>query len=238
MYRQLSPTHITETTALLRKRVEERFPTAGLTKVAEDLERLTIEAGSVSLQLGKPNYVIRAAAGVCILAMLTLLVIGIMRVRIDDGLGNASDFAQGIEATVNNFVFVSVAIYFLATLEVRLKRRRALTELHALRSMAHIIDMHQLTKDPERSSRAKVANTASSPQHPMTPFELQRYLDYCSEMLAIIGKVAALYIQHFGDSVTVSVANDIETLTAHLSGNVWQKILAIDLPAAPSGGDD
>lgn len=238
MYRQLSPTHITETTSLLRKRVEERFPDAGLTKVARDLEKLTVEAGNVSLELGKPNYVLRITAGACIVGMLVLLGLGIMKIQVDTGVGNASELAQGIEATVNNFVFVSIAVYFLATLEVRLKRRRALAELHALRSMAHIIDMHQLTKDPERSSRSKVSNTASSPKHPMTPFELQRYLDYCSEMLAIIGKVAALYIQHFGDSVTVSVANDVETLTAHLSGNVWQKILAIDLPNSPASNDD
>ena len=31
-------------------------------------------------------------------------------------------------------------------------------------------------------------DTPSSPLRRMTPFELTRYLDYCSEMLAIISK--------------------------------------------------
>jgi hypothetical protein len=35
------------------------------------------------------------------------------------------------------------------TIETRVKRRRALRAIHELRSIAHVIDMHQLTKDPE-----------------------------------------------------------------------------------------
>jgi len=37
----------------------------------------------------------------------------------------------------------------------------------------------------------------------MTPFELGRYLDYCSEMLSLTGKVAALYAQDLDDPVVV-----------------------------------
>lgn len=233
MYRQLDHARITETTALLCKRIEERFPKAGLRKVADDLKKLTDEASSVSHTLGRPNFVVRSIVGVCIVGLLVLLASGLAAVRVEEGLGNVSEFAQGVEAAVNDVIFIGIAIYFLTTIEVRLKRRRALRELHALRSMAHIIDMHQLTKDPERVVRAKHSDTASSPHHEMSLFELERYLDYCSEMLAIIGKIAALYIQHFDDSVTVSAANDVETLTANLYRNVWQKILVIDLPSAP-----
>ena len=46
-------------------------------------------------------------------------------------------------------VLIGAAIFFLVTLETRVKRRRALAALHELRAIAHIIDMHQLTKDPE-----------------------------------------------------------------------------------------
>ena len=33
----------------------------------------------------------------------------------------------------------------------------------------------------------------------MTPFQLSRYLNYCSEMLSLTGKIAAVYIQRFDD---------------------------------------
>ena len=33
----------------------------------------------------------------------------------------------------------------------------------------------------------------------MSEFELMRYLDYCSEMLSLTGKLAALYMQNMRD---------------------------------------
>jgi hypothetical protein len=134
-------------------------------------------------------------------------------------------------------IFVCVAIFFLWTAEMRLKRRRALRALHVLRSMAHIVDMHQLTKDPERVTGAGV-DTLSSPSRPMTVFELIRYLDYCSEILAVISKIAALYVQRFNDPVVLAAVNEVETLTAGLSRKVWQKIIIMDRtlpPAKPLG---
>ena len=58
----------------------------------------------------------------------------------------------------------------------------------------------------------------------MTRFELHRYLDYCSEMLALLGKIAAVYVQEFDDGVALASAAEIETLTTGLSSKIWQKI--------------
>ena len=44
----------------------------------------------------------------------------------------------------------------------------------------------------------------------MTPYELTRYLDSRSEMLAVISKLAALHVQDFSDPTTLSAVNDIE----------------------------
>jgi hypothetical protein len=95
-----------------------------------------------------------------------------------------------------------------------------------LRALAHIIDMHQLTKDPERIMR-RGPTTASSPRQGMTPFELSRYLDYCTEMLSLTGKLAALYVQQFDDSVALSAVNDLEDLCTGLSRKIWQKIMVL-----------
>jgi hypothetical protein len=90
-----------------------------------------------------------------------------------------------------------------------------------------VIDMHQLTKDPERVLRTDWESTPSSPTETMSPFLLTRYLDYCSEMLSILGKVAALYVQDFDDEVALAAVNEIEALTTGLSRKIWQKIMIL-----------
>ena len=99
--------------------------------------------------------------------------------------------------------------------------------IHELRALAHIIDMHQLTKDPHVITNPG-GQTKSSPKRTMTDFELSRYLDYCSEMLSLIGKVAALYVQRFDDPVALSAVDQIEDLTTGLSRKIWQKIMIIN----------
>jgi hypothetical protein len=85
--------------------------------------------------------------------------------------------------------------------------------------------MHQLTKDPYISN---INNTTeNSPVRLYTKFELQRYLDYCSEASALIGKVAALYAQSLPDPVIVGSVNEIEVLTTGLSRKIWQKIVVL-----------
>jgi hypothetical protein len=109
------------------------------------------------------------------------------------------------------------------TIEARIKRRRAQRAIHELRSIAHIVDMHQLTKDPELVM-VRDQGTASSPRRTFSKFELARYLDYCSEMLSVISKAAALYVQNFDDPVTLAAVNDVEQLTGSLSQKLWLKI--------------
>jgi hypothetical protein len=87
--------------------------------------------------------------------------------------------------------------------------------------------MHQLTKDPEQLVNNPPA-TASSPTRTMSRTELGRYLDYCSEMLSVTSKIAALYVERFDDSVTLAAVNEIESLTAGLSRKIWQKITMLN----------
>jgi hypothetical protein len=61
----------------------------------------------------------------------------------------------------------------------------------------------------------------------LTPFELTRYLDYCSEMLSLCAKTAVLYPQATKDSLVDSVVGELEQLTANLSGKIWQKITIV-----------
>ena len=55
-----------------------------------------------------------------------------------------------------------------------------------------------------------------------------RYIDYCSEMLSLAAKVAALHAQSFPDAVVLETVNDLERLATGLSQKIWQKIIIID----------
>jgi len=63
----------------------------------------------------------------------------------------------------------------------------------------------------------------------MTSFELNRYLDYCSELLSLTGIIAGLYAQNSEDSVLVDAVSDIEQLTNGISRKIWQKLMILDL---------
>ncbi len=141
---------------------------------------------------------------------------------------NLFNFIQVLEAGINDVVLISAGLFFLSTIETRVKRNKTLKELHELRSIVHIIDMMQLQKDPDRLL-GDGPNTASSPKDNWNSYDLGRYLDYCSEMLALTGKLAALYAQYFNDSVVLSAVNEVESLSASIAQKIWQKLMILHL---------
>ncbi len=115
----------------------------------------------------------------------------------------------------------------MTTIETRVKRRRASKLLNELRVIAHVIDMHQLTKDPGMIFESE-NHTENSPRRKLSKFELQRYLEYCSEALSLIGKVAALYSQSLPSDVVVRTVNEIEVLSTGFSRKMWQKLIILN----------
>ena len=67
--------------------------------------------------------------------------------------------------------------------------------------------------------------TPSSPVRDLGGYELKRYFDYCSEMLSVLSKLAALLVEDFDDPVTLSAVNEVENLTSGLARKIWQKIM-------------
>ena len=135
-----------------------------------------------------------------------------------------SSVAQGINAVVNLFLLAFGAIWFVLTLEQRWKRQRVLAHLYEFRSLAHIVDMHQLTKDATVVLGGGKP-TPSSPERRMSEFELSRYLEYCAEMLALIAKLAAIYAGRTQDREITAAVNEIEELTGNLGRKIWQKTM-------------
>ena len=86
--------------------------------------------------------------------------------------------------------------------------------------------MHQLTKDPDKLLRP-IIDTASSPKRSLTIQELGRYLDYCSEMLSLVGKIGALYSEAFDDSEALEAVSELESFSTGVQGRIWQKIILL-----------
>ncbi|MCA9053157.1 MAG: hypothetical protein KDA75_04935 [Planctomycetaceae bacterium] len=228
-YEQLDPDKIVETVAVLSRRVKERFPQAGLNQVCVKLLEVSRRARERAAEIESPIVWARCLSGGIIL-LLTLLLVGAVWTTLksdgEESKLSAAELVQVVEAALNELVAIGITIFFLISIETRLKRRKALQAVHELRVISHIIDMHQLTKDPERMLQPS-HDTASSPKRTMNPFELNRYLDYCSEMLALVGKIAALYVQNFPDEQAVGAVNDVEDLTAGMARKIWQKIMIL-----------
>jgi hypothetical protein len=73
-----------------------------------------------------------------------------------------------------------------------------------------------------------VLSETATAQTTTTLFELNRYLNYCHELLAVVSKIAAVYVQGFHDSSTVAAVDQIETLCAGLSQKIWQKLTVLE----------
>jgi len=223
MYRQLDDDRIIETLQRLRDRISERFPGSSLSRVSEELLTVARESAAHIAYLAAPNRLVRVSVIAVIVLMFAVLAAAASQISLDTGTREWPVIVQAVDSAINDLVFIGIAVFFLLTIETRLKRRRALRALHQLRSIAHVVDMHQLTKDPEQLL-SHPPPTASSPARTMTRAELGRYLDYCSELLSLTSKIAALFVERFDDSVTLSAVNEIESLTSGLSRKVWQKI--------------
>jgi hypothetical protein len=179
--------------------------------------------------LGRPLYALRALVVVVAAAGLAAEIYAASLIDWRGVLtrADAVGLSQGLDSAVNLLLLSFAGIWFVLTLESRLKRQRVLKDMYVLRSLAHVIDMHQLTKDPTLLLGGQAAPTASSPARQMSEFELSRYLDYCGEMLALIAKLGALYAAQVEDQQVIAAVNEIEELTSDLGRKIWQKIMII-----------
>lgn len=227
MYKRLHLDKVTATITRLEARIGERFPESGLRVVCQELINLASGSKVRIDWVSKPNIGIRLGVAMVILAAAFLFWFTVVALGLEIRLPRSNDIVMLVDSLLNTFVLVGASVFFLITLETRIKRSRALSALHELRAIAHVIDMHQLTKDPSFALGGD-GPTPSSPQRNFTPYQLRRYLDYCAEMLSLVGKLAAIYSQKLPDPEIVTAANEIENLCASLSRKIWQKIQLLD----------
>ncbi len=222
----LDPDRLIHSVEILSRRIFERFPESSLYGVSQQLVEVSKRAKQRANWIAQPITPLRLGFAALVLALLvggawTLRSLGLPTER--PGL---VEWVTILDAGINDILLIGAGLFFLITFETRIKRQRALDALHGLRTLAHLVDMHQLHKDPERVLR-RGDLTPSTPRIELTPFELSRYLDYCSELQSLIGKVAALYGQVITDPVVIDAVSDVEQLTTGTSRKIWQKLMIL-----------
>lgn len=230
-YTELNVSRILKTLDTLGRRIQERFPDSGLSQVCGELKLVGAEVEQLIERLREPIWLVRIAvfSGIGLLALFVILTV-YWSTKVSIEISGALDLIQGLESAINEIIFLAIAIFFLGSLESRIKRYIALSTLHRLRSISHVIDMHQLTKDPAHLL-VEMQSKVYEPKRFKNAFELNRYLDYCSELLSITSKLAAIQAQYLNDSVVLNAVNDIENLALGLSNKIWQKIMMLDMVA-------
>ena len=233
MFHSLDPEKIIATLETLVRRIHERFPNSGLEKVGHQLTEVARLTSARADALTRPNYVLRSVIALILFSGVALLAWLIWLAHDLETSTELTNIMQGVDSATSLLIVLGGGAFYLSTFEGRWRRDRAMTGLHELRSIIHVIDMHQLTKDP---SAFGAPRTTSSPDRRMTPHELLRYLGYCSELLSLASKVSALYADKIHDLAIVDAVGDIERLTAHLSQKIWQKIELIQerMPTRPA----
>lgn len=231
--KHLDSDKIIKTIEELHARIVERFPNANLAKVCMELLVIAKQSKERIAWIEQPDYKLYGITFLSIFlggGLIYLLLMLHLPDTYESSLKSVQDMNDVIGllgSAAEALTLIGLIIFFIMTFEKRVKKNRALEALHELRSIAHVIDMHQLTKDPNRLGNNIIA-TKSSPKMELDVNGLIRYLDYCTEMLSLTGKIAALYGATLKDGDSISTVNDIEDLTTGLSRKIWQKLMILN----------
>ncbi len=145
----------------LSRRIDERFGGSGLYAVSRHLHGLAAAAGDRAADIARPIWGLRILAAVFVGSVLVVSVAALIQWRPAGETLSWAGLIQVLEAGIQAAVLIGLGAFFLFTIGMRIRRRRLLLALHELRAVAHIIDMHQLTKDPERLRVIYTPTTAS-----------------------------------------------------------------------------
>jgi len=229
VYRTLQSEKIVETAEAMAAQVRERFPGSGLSRVGEEIVEVARRAHERTREIRRPDVPLRVAIAAFLAVGLFALALTITQVTFHRDMLRGENFFEEMNSALGVIVLLGAAVAFLFSLETRRKRAKALEAVNELRALAHVIDMHQLTKD----SYHVRDGTAS-----MTALQSSRYFECCSELLSVTAKVGALYAQGFPDPVALEAVDDLEELCLGLSHKVWQKIMIVGRAGQAHGSDD
>ncbi len=240
-YERLDGREVRAVIRYLGERIDEYLPNhPGLRASTEQLGRLVDDLLDRERTAPRRRRVVVWVCRVLIAAVIVTVALTVgaaVRDAIGDrGALHAFEWLPVVESGINDLVFAGIAVWFLLSLADRLVRNELLRRLHRLRSLAHVIDMHQMSKDPAALLPDTEAGTPAG-RDVISPRALSVrdygiYLDYCSELLSLTAKAAALCAEESTDALVLDTVSEIENLTTGMSRKIWQKIsLLRDSPA-------
>lgn len=217
---RLDPARIVETAQNLAQEVGERLPGTTLAGLAAELLSIAHSTEERATQASKPIHSLRIASAAAIgIASLSLLLVA-FHIHARWEFATITEVFESMSAGVNLVALLAGAIWFLASFEARIKRRRALQSVEELREFIHVIDVTQLyftpilfkTDDDQSLNSQKLDHT---------------YLLYCTQMLALIANLAALYSRDAaGDSIMRAVF-EVELLANTITSKLQSKVESI-----------
>jgi hypothetical protein len=223
-YHEIRSKEIIATVDYIAHTIKERFPDSALAKIAREIYESSKKMDSNVDRILKPRPWLRVLS---IVLTLLLVLFGMALIFLSfrmviynlKEVASTADFLQGIDSVMSALVLLGGALFFLITGEQKIRRRQTLHHLNELRAVAHVIDLHQLKKDPAIVNK----------EQKLSQQRTAEYLDYCSDLLSIIGKMAAYYEKNIEDNEVREAAEGVENLTTGLSRKIWQKIMITQL---------
>lgn len=216
-YNTLIVDHVIRTIRRMDSQIDTYFPDRNLANLSSSIIEFAIRHESDLERIDRPNIPIKLAIGLAISLMSGLVIYWLYELFIqNDGSGIIFQ-PQDLDAFINILIFGSAITWFLLNWQAKSKRRFIIGRINELRSFGHVIDMHQLTKDPFFDDEMEMSDD-----------DLIRYLDYCGDLLSCCSKLAATYLEHTDDELVVQYVNEFEALTGQFNRKIWQKITILD----------
>jgi len=213
---RLDPSRIIETAEDLAQRIDQKLPGSTLAGLAAELVRIARDTDQRVQQARKPILAIRFASVIAIGCGLLGLWYLVRHIHTRWEFGTVTDLFEATDAGFNILVVLAGALWFLITLEARLKSKKVLESIQELREFIHVIDATQLYYTPEIYH-----HDAESPSNRWR-FD-HTYLLACSLMLGVISNLAALYTRGAAGDSIMRAAADVEMFAAALTGKLYAK---------------
>ena len=213
---RLDPSRIIKTAENLAQRIGQALPGSNLHELAEELVRIARDTDRRVQQASQPIVAIRFASVSAIGASLLGLWYLVNRIDVPWEFKNITDLFEAADAGFNLLVVVAGALWFFITLESRLKRKKALEFIQELREFIHVIDTTQLYYTPELYNHEH-ANPSYAQRFDHT------YLLLCSQMIALITNLAALYTRGAAGDSIMRAASEVEMFGAALTDKLYSK---------------
>jgi hypothetical protein len=225
------PAKLMDTIERVVAQIETEFPRADLLQVGRSVLEQARKAEARSSLIQKTNPWLRIGIVLVLALGFTAAFFVVQKIRRFPDTGDLFVIFQGLEAVLNVVILSGAAVFSIVTIETRWQRKAALKEINATISLIHVVDMHQLGK------HAIIAEMRSATQDDLlkdgyyTLAQINRYFDFCSELMSLAAKITLIYEEKLADTVITDAATAAAQLATALSNETYQKMILMDRAA-------